>query len=66
VNDGLAAVESVLPFVVKSHAYVIGSPSGSVVPAELNCTASGALPPFGVALIAAIGAWPVPELYSIL
>jgi hypothetical protein len=62
VNDGFAAVESVLPFVVKSHAYVIGSPSGSPEPAELNCTVNGAFPLVGFADADATGDRPPPLL----
>jgi hypothetical protein len=64
VKDGLAAVESTVPSVVKSHAYVMASPSGSLEPAELNCTVSGAFPPVGFAAADATGDRP-PELYSI-
>ena len=53
--DGLAAVESVVPLLSKSHAYVSGVPSGSLEPSLENWTVSGAGPLSGVAVACATG-----------
>ncbi len=46
----MAAVESTLPFDWKSHSKVMGSPSGSDVPALEKLTVRGVRPEVGFAL----------------